>query len=211
MSQDCVAISKRQPEIFAASTRLRKCAPGRLHLKVGRAREVSTHRPWMEYAYANDPAPSDAAGKTAPYHLDLRKLGHRSPSAVLRRRERTCLSSANDDEVGGLQSVIRSERSEQSNPGSRAAVLRRSERTCLSSANDDEVGGLQSVIRSERSEQSNPGSRAAVLRRNERTCLSSANDDEVGGLQSVIRSERSEQSNPGSRAAVLRRNERTCL
>jgi hypothetical protein len=47
------------------------------------------------------------------------------------------------------------ERSEQSNPGSRAAELRRSERTCLSSANDDEVGGLQSVIRSERSEQSN--------------------------------------------------------
>ena len=38
-----------------------------------------------------------------------------SPAAVLRRSERTCLSSGNDDEVGGLQSVIRSERSEQSN------------------------------------------------------------------------------------------------
>src|SRR5687768_12383457 len=89
----------------------------------------------------------------------------------------------------------RCERSEQSNPGSRAAELRRSERTCLSSTNADEVGGLQSVIRSERSEQSNPGSRAAELRRSERTCLSSTNADEVGGLQSVIRSERSEQSN----------------
>ena len=50
-------------------------------------------------------------------------------------------------------SAIRSERSEQLDPGSRADVLRRSGRTCFSSASDDEVGGLQSAIRSERSEQ----------------------------------------------------------
>jgi len=55
----------------------------------------------MEYAYANDPAPSDAAGKTAPYHLDLRKLGHRSPSRVLRRREETCFSSSSEPSKGG--------------------------------------------------------------------------------------------------------------
>jgi predicted amidohydrolase len=54
----------------------------------------------------------------------------------------------------------RSERSEQSNPGSRAAVLRRSEGTRSSFPSDDEVGGLQSAIRSERSEQSNPGSQS---------------------------------------------------
>jgi hypothetical protein len=74
---------------------------------------------------------------------------------VLRRSEGTCFSSPSDDKVGGLQSAIRSERSEQSNPGSRAAELRRSEGTCFSSPSDDKVGGLQSAIRSERSEQSN--------------------------------------------------------
>jgi hypothetical protein len=74
---------------------------------------------------------------------------------VLRRSERTRFSSANDDEVGGLQSAIRAERSEAIEHGSRAAVLRRSERTRFSSANDDEVGGLQSAIRAERSEAMN--------------------------------------------------------
>jgi hypothetical protein len=33
---------------------------------------------------------------------------------VLRRSEGTCFSSPSDDEVGGFQSAIRSERSEQS-------------------------------------------------------------------------------------------------
>jgi hypothetical protein len=60
------------------------------------------------------------------------------------------------------------ERSEQSNPASRAAELRRSERTCLSSANDDEVDGLKSVIRSERSEQSNTVSEWGSDRRRDR-------------------------------------------
>ena len=76
MGQDCVAISKRQPEIFAATTRLRKGAPGRLQLKVCRPRQMSTHRARMEYPYAKDPASSDAVGQTAPYHLDFGKLGH---------------------------------------------------------------------------------------------------------------------------------------
>jgi hypothetical protein len=49
-------------------------------------------------------------------------------AAVLRRSEQACFSSANDDEVGGSQSAIRSERSEQLNTVSRADVLRRSER-----------------------------------------------------------------------------------
>jgi hypothetical protein len=53
------------------------------------------------------------------------------------------------------QSAIRSERSEQSNPGLCAAVLRRREERRSSSAIDDEVGGFQSAIRGERSEQSN--------------------------------------------------------
>jgi len=112
-------------------------------------RERSDHRPQRRAVGRNSRTPKrDGCERSEQSNPG-------SPAAVLRRSERTCLSSANDDEVGGLQSVIRSERSEQSNPGSRAAVLRRSERTCLSSANDDEVGGLQSVIRSERSEQSN--------------------------------------------------------
>jgi hypothetical protein len=93
------------------------------------------------------------------------------------------------------QSAIRSERSEQSNPGLRAAVLRRSEGTRFSCRSEDEVGGFQSAICSERSEQSNPGLRAAVLRRSEGTRFSYPSDDEVGGFQSAIRSERSEQSN----------------
>jgi predicted amidohydrolase len=46
------------------------------------------------------------------------------------------------------------ERSEQSNPGSRAAVLRRIEGTRLSSPSDDEVGGSPSAIRSKLSEPS---------------------------------------------------------
>jgi hypothetical protein len=54
-----------------------------------------------------------------------------------------------DDEVGGLQSAIRSERSEQSTRIAR----RRAEGTCFSSPSDDEVGGFQSAIR-KRSEQS---------------------------------------------------------
>jgi hypothetical protein len=33
-----------------------------------------------------------------------------SPAVVMRRSERTRFSSASDDEVGGLQSAIRSER-----------------------------------------------------------------------------------------------------
>jgi hypothetical protein len=111
-----------------------------------KTRERSEHRPQRRAVGRNSRTPKcDGCEQSNPG----------SRAAVLRRSERTCLSSANDNEVGGLQSMIRSERSEQSNPGSRAAVLRRSERTCLSSANDDEVGGLQSVIRSERSEQSN--------------------------------------------------------
>ena len=52
-------------------------------------------------------------------------------------------SSANDDEVGGSQSAIRSERSEQLNTVSRAAELRRSERTRFPSASADEVGGFR--------------------------------------------------------------------
>ena len=34
-------------------------------------------------------------------------IRHGSRAAVLRRSEGTCLSSPNDDEVGGLQSAIR--------------------------------------------------------------------------------------------------------
>lgn len=37
---------------------------------------MTTDWPWMEYAYSSDPAPGNAAGKTAPYHFDLGKLGH---------------------------------------------------------------------------------------------------------------------------------------
>ena len=76
MGQDCVAISKGQPEIFATSTRFRKCAPRRLQLKVCGPVQMTTDWPWMEYAYPSDLAPGDAAGKTAPYHFDLGKLGH---------------------------------------------------------------------------------------------------------------------------------------
>jgi hypothetical protein len=39
-------------------------------------------------------------------------IWHGSPSAVLRRSEGTCLSSRSDDEVGGFERAIRSERSE---------------------------------------------------------------------------------------------------
>jgi hypothetical protein len=71
----------------------------------------------MEYLHPNDLASGDAVRETAAYDLDLRKLGHRSPSgasnqtprsraAVLRRSEGTCFSSSSDDEVGGLQSAI---------------------------------------------------------------------------------------------------------
>jgi hypothetical protein len=60
----------------------------------------------MEYLHPKDLAPSDAVRETAAYHLDLRELGHRSRADVLRRSERTCLSSSSDDEVGGLQSAI---------------------------------------------------------------------------------------------------------
>jgi hypothetical protein len=77
---------------------------------------------------------------------------------IARRRaeeeEGNTISSPSDDEVDGLESAIRSERSEQSDPESRAAVLRRRKGTRISSPSDDEVGGLQSAIRSERSEQS---------------------------------------------------------
>ena len=43
-------------------------------------------------------------------------------AAVLRRSEQTRFSSANDDEVGGFRSAIRSERSEQSNTVSRRRI-----------------------------------------------------------------------------------------
>jgi hypothetical protein len=85
-------------------------------------------------------------------------------AAVLRRSERACFSPANDDEVGGLQSAIRSERSEQLNTVSRAEVLSQAgagapasaterametARAALSSASDDEEGGLQRDARAE--------------------------------------------------------------
>jgi hypothetical protein len=82
-------------------------------------------------------------------------MGPGSRAAVLRNSEGTRFSSPSADEVGGPQSAIRSERSEQSNWGSRAAVLRSSEGTRFSSPSADEVVGPQSAIRSERSEQSN--------------------------------------------------------
>jgi hypothetical protein len=41
------------------------------------------------------------------------RLGHGSPATVLRRSERTRLSSASDDEVGGFPSAIRASASEQ--------------------------------------------------------------------------------------------------
>jgi hypothetical protein len=77
----------------------------------------------MEYADANDPAPSDAAGKTAPHHLDLRKLGHRSRSGVLRRREGTCLSSSSE----------RSKRGSEANTGPSGELW-------------DEIAGLRSAM-----------------------------------------------------------------
>jgi hypothetical protein len=43
---------------------------------------------------------------------------------VLRRSEQACFSSASDDEVGGFQSAIRSERSEQLNTGWRVLDVR---------------------------------------------------------------------------------------
>jgi hypothetical protein len=46
--------------------------------------------------------------------VDQRSVGSRA--AVLRRSEQTRFSSASDDEVGGLQSAIRAERSEAINP-----------------------------------------------------------------------------------------------
>jgi hypothetical protein len=52
-----------------------------------------------------------------------------------------------------LPGAIRSERSEQSNSGSRGAVLRRRESTCFSLASDDEIGGFPA--RSAVSEASN--------------------------------------------------------
>jgi hypothetical protein len=62
--------------------------------------------PRMEDAYASDLAAGNAARKTAPNDLDLRKFRHRSRTGVLMMSERTCSSSSSDDEVGGLQSAI---------------------------------------------------------------------------------------------------------
>src|SRR5918995_3744009 len=54
-----------------------------------------------------------------------RAFNRGSRAAVLRRSEGTCFSSPSDDEVGGLLSAIRSERSEQSNSvRARAAAAR---------------------------------------------------------------------------------------
>jgi hypothetical protein len=39
----------------------------------------------MQYAYADDLASDDAAGKAAAHHFDLRKFGHRSRAGVRRR------------------------------------------------------------------------------------------------------------------------------
>jgi hypothetical protein len=89
-----------------------------------------------------------------------------------------------------------SERSEQSNSGSRAAVLRRRESTRLLVGERRRSRRPLGAIRSERSEQSNSGSRAAVLRR--RDAFSSASNDEVGGLSA--RSAASGASNQTRRA-----------
>jgi hypothetical protein len=48
------------------------------------------------------------------------------------RRSGDALFVPSGEEVGGLQSAIRRERSEQFNPGSHAAVLRRMEGTRIS-------------------------------------------------------------------------------
>ena len=72
-------------------------------------RERSDHRPQRRAVGRNSRTPKrDGCERNEQSNPGSR-------AAVLRRSERTCLSSANDDEVGGLQSVIRSERSEQSN------------------------------------------------------------------------------------------------
>jgi hypothetical protein len=82
--------------------------------------------------------------------------GERRSSLDEQRRSRRLQSAIRAELSKAIrQSAIRSERSEQSNPGSRAAVLRRREERRSSSASDDEVGGFQSAIRGERSEQSN--------------------------------------------------------
>jgi hypothetical protein len=84
---------------------------------------------------------------------------------VLRRSERAdTLSSASDDEVGGIQARSAASGSEQFNTGSRGAVLRRSELTGFSSASDDEVGGIQARSAASGSEQFNTGCRPADYR-----------------------------------------------
>src|SRR4030095_974613 len=106
MSQDGVAVGKRQPQVLAAPPRLSERTSGGLQLEICRPRQMTTHRPRMEYAHAGDLASGDTAGEAAAYHFDLREFGHRSRAGVLRRSEGTRFSFSSDDEVDDLKSAI---------------------------------------------------------------------------------------------------------
>ena len=67
---------------------------------------------------------------------------HAFPFRQVRRRWRQPSEHRRERQRAIKHSAILRERSEQSDPGSRAAVLRRREGTCFSSPSDDEVGGL---------------------------------------------------------------------
>ena len=64
---------------------------------------MASYRARMQHLYANDGASGDAGGKATAHDFNLRKFGHRSRPAVLRRSEGTRFSSSSDDEVGGPQ------------------------------------------------------------------------------------------------------------
>jgi hypothetical protein len=101
-----------------------------------------------------------------------------------------------------MPGAIRSERSEQSNSGSRAAVLSPGWRAAVL-----DVGASRHVFRLRVTEEGS-GSRAPASAsgasnalRSEPTRFWLACDDEVGGIPGAIRSERSEQSNNVRRAS----------
>jgi hypothetical protein len=102
-----------------------------------KTRERSDHRPERRAVGRSSRTPKrdgcerSEQSNPASRAAELRRSEQSNPgsrAAELRRSERTCLSSANDDEVDGLKSVIRSERSEQSNTVSEWGSDRRRDR-----------------------------------------------------------------------------------
>ena len=87
MSQDRVAIGEGNHRYLPRRRGAAKVSAGGLQLEVFGPGEVPAYRSRMEYLHPGDLAPSDAVRETAAYHLDLRKLRHRSRRRAEEERE----------------------------------------------------------------------------------------------------------------------------